>query len=99
MFSIGLLVIQSIISRFFLFFYIYIYLARWSELLDCFSLWQTSVYSLSSLLGQVWIEGIAKCISEKHPAAIELDVLYKLKSEVMTTVKRCYISEIWFFYF
>ncbi|KAL6182188.1 hypothetical protein ACLB2K_043611 [Fragaria x ananassa] len=31
---------------------------------------------------QVWIEGMTKCISEKQPAAIELDVLYKLKLEI-----------------
>ncbi|KAM5572478.1 lysine-specific demethylase JMJ17 [Rosa sericea] len=31
---------------------------------------------------KVWIEGITKCISEKQPAAIELDVLYKLKLEI-----------------
>ncbi|KAG6685054.1 hypothetical protein I3843_12G093300 [Carya illinoinensis] len=32
---------------------------------------------------KVLIESIRKCISEKHPAAIELDILYKLKSEIL----------------
>ncbi|XP_050266962.1 lysine-specific demethylase JMJ17 isoform X1 [Quercus robur] len=31
---------------------------------------------------KVWIENVRKCISEKHPAAIEVDILYKLKSQI-----------------
>ncbi|KAK9276591.1 hypothetical protein L1049_006126 [Liquidambar formosana] len=32
---------------------------------------------------KVWIESVRKCISEKRPAAIEVDFLYKLKSEIL----------------
>ncbi|KAA8522400.1 hypothetical protein F0562_013239 [Nyssa sinensis] len=32
---------------------------------------------------KVWTEGARKCISDKCPAAIEVDILYKLKSEML----------------
>ncbi|XP_054790180.1 lysine-specific demethylase JMJ17-like isoform X2 [Prosopis cineraria] len=32
---------------------------------------------------KVWLQRARSCISIKHPAAVELDVLYKLKSEIM----------------
>uniref|UniRef100_A0A5B7BX15 Putative lysine-specific demethylase 5B isoform X4 n=1 Tax=Davidia involucrata TaxID=16924 RepID=A0A5B7BX15_DAVIN len=32
---------------------------------------------------KVWTDGVRKCISEKCPAAIEVDILYKLKSEML----------------
>ncbi|KAK0586724.1 hypothetical protein LWI29_011387 [Acer saccharum] len=31
---------------------------------------------------KVWIESVRKCISDKRPAAIEIEILYKLKSEI-----------------
>ena len=48
----------------------------------------STIYFLSILVfstenNQVWIENVRKCISEKHPAAIEVDILYKLKSQVI----------------
>ena len=46
-------------------------------------IWQANVYNLASLSGQVLMEGIRKCISETRTAAIEIDVVYNLKSEVM----------------
>ncbi|KAL4603864.1 hypothetical protein ACB092_10G153600 [Castanea dentata] len=38
--------------------------------------------SVKSSSVKVWIENVRKCISEKHPAAIEVDILYKLKSQI-----------------
>ncbi|KAE8055327.1 hypothetical protein FH972_012174 [Carpinus fangiana] len=32
---------------------------------------------------KVWIESVQKCISEKCPATIEVDIIYKLKSEIL----------------
>ncbi|XP_059661778.1 lysine-specific demethylase JMJ17 isoform X2 [Cornus florida] len=31
---------------------------------------------------KVWLDSVKRCISEKHPATIEVDILYKLKSEI-----------------
>ncbi|XP_057511416.1 lysine-specific demethylase JMJ17-like [Actinidia eriantha] len=38
------------------------------------------VQMLSS--AKVWIDNVRKCISEKSPAAIDVDILYKLQSEI-----------------
>ncbi|EXB37360.1 Lysine-specific demethylase 5A [Morus notabilis] len=35
------------------------------------------------LAAKVWLENVTKCMSEKGPAAVEVEFLYKLKSEIL----------------
>ncbi|KAI4326962.1 hypothetical protein L6164_019472 [Bauhinia variegata] len=34
-------------------------------------------------LAKAWLDSVRKCTSVEHPAAVEIDVLYKLKSEIL----------------
>lgn len=40
---------------------------------------------------QAWLGSVRKCISARYPASLDVDLLYKLKSEVINAMKTVYI--------